>query len=281
MNWQNWFARNALNAIMWTSTFKGRRIKKTPASLGMQYEDITFLSRGSLILLRGWLCPSRSSHVIILAHGGLGNRQEIINLADKLVIKGYNVFLFDFRGHGKSEGSWNSQSFGKEFEDVLGAFDYLSKVRGFTPGNIGLWGFSLGATASLIAAAREEKIKAVIADSSYAEFETVLKRKSGHPKDWRLRYFAFFLKWCFEKSGIQHPNLIEMVSGTQAKLFFIHREKDEVIPSDEFRRLFVASGGNERGNEIWIIKGASHCQVFQPDLDEYTQMVVTFLEKHL
>ena len=103
----------------------------TPADFGLAFEDATFPSQVDGLRLRGWFMPAQpqeAARTAILLHGQHGNRGDaeigFLPLAAQLVRDGYNVFTFDLRGHGESEGS--HRSFGLlERRDLSGAIDYL------------------------------------------------------------------------------------------------------------------------------------------------------------
>ena len=123
----------------------------SPASVGLDYEDVAFTSRDDHVMLRGWHLPSKGNSIIIIVHGGFQNRVDdnvdTLQLADDLVKKGYNLLLFDLRGRGESEGKGLALS--NIERDIGGAVDYL-KARGYPIRRINIIGFCSGA-ASLAA----------------------------------------------------------------------------------------------------------------------------------
>ena len=130
----------------------------TPDSLGLDYEDAAFRSRGGSLELRGWLVWEGSPDSwVILVHGSGGNRAHnavnMLGLTRDLVRRGIGVFTFDLRAHGHSQGSRVSGGY-EERADLQGAIDYL-EARGVSRGRIGVLGFSLGAVISILAAAEE------------------------------------------------------------------------------------------------------------------------------
>ncbi len=92
---------------------KPKAITETPAALGLNYRDVTFLSRQDHVLLRGWFMPGvlpngqlTTERTIIMVHGLHDNREALdgglLNLSADLVHKGFAILVFDFRGHGQS-----------------------------------------------------------------------------------------------------------------------------------------------------------------------------------
>ena len=90
-----------------------------------------------------------------------------MELASRLVERGFNILMFDLRGHGSSGGEQVSGGYFEQW-DVLGTFDFLAR-KGVPPGLIGLVGFSMGASTAILAAAQEPAFGALVADSPYAK----------------------------------------------------------------------------------------------------------------
>lgn len=112
---------------------------------------------------------SGQGRAIIIAPGFYNSKQALLlqGLAEELAGKGYDVFLMDFRGHGKSSGlfHWTSSEY----------FDLLAVVKDVrqTHERIGVIGFSLGAATAIIAASKSADIRTVIAICPPAEFEKI------------------------------------------------------------------------------------------------------------
>ena len=107
-----------------------------PSNYGLVFEDVEFPSRRGDVMLSGWYLPVEDSagpHLIFV-HGLSSDRSgdNAVELAARMVEHGYNVLLFDLRGHGSSEGDKVSGGYFERW-DVLGAFDYLVR-RGAGPG---------------------------------------------------------------------------------------------------------------------------------------------------
>jgi len=124
---------------------------------------VSFQSKDRLNLIGVWNYPvNKSDRVIILAHGITVDKEEdgiFTNLAKKLADNGYNVFRFDFRGHGESEGKPIDMTINGEIVDLDAAVEYVKKA-GYK--NIGLLGASFGGGISVLYTAKNQnKIKAL------------------------------------------------------------------------------------------------------------------------
>jgi uncharacterized protein len=87
---------------------------------------------------------------VVLAHMFPSDRTVWTGFAETLAAEGFHVLNFDFRGYGQSGGS---RDLSLLWEDVLAAADEL-RARGAR--RVVVVGASMGGTAALVAAAREE-----------------------------------------------------------------------------------------------------------------------------
>src|ERR671918_1940473 len=118
-------------------------IEQTPRRVGLDFEDVFFATRDGL-RLNGWFVPHRQARsTLVWFHGNAGNishRVENIKLLhDKLQI---NIFIFDYRGYGRSEGRVSEEG---TYLDAEAALDFVRSQLGVEPRKIILFGRSLGA----------------------------------------------------------------------------------------------------------------------------------------
>lgn len=254
-------------------------ISKTPADLGFDFEEISFLAKDGK-KLSGWFLPARekSEITVLLFHGYQGNKQEMLSFAEFLHPK-YNLFLFDFRAHGESSGHFTSIGF-LEIRDVLGAIDYLKNQKKEESQKIGVLGFSLGAAVGIMAAKDSPEIKAIVADSSYASFDRMVfsvYRVTGFMKKPMTAFARFFGKFFF-KIDIAEVSPKEAVKKIKTPILLIHGELDKEISIEDPRMIFQAASGPK---EIWEAKGSSHGQAYFLEKEIYQEKVLTFFEKYL
>jgi len=122
----------------------------------------------------GYFFPGlRGAPTIILCHGYESSRGELLTLVSALQDHQYNVFVFDFAGHGASPGT---TTFGyKEADELRTAIDTLAARRDLDPIRFGVWGYNLGAYAALREAEHDTRIKALVLDSVYDKPEQMVK----------------------------------------------------------------------------------------------------------
>ncbi len=110
------------------------------------------------------LIEGKKLPAVIFAHGLYSGKNSPRNteIGQGLVEEGVAAFLIDFTGHGDSEGGIGDASLDQLVADIASALTFLESFRGVDQGRIGVCGSSLGGTAALMAAASDERIKALV-----------------------------------------------------------------------------------------------------------------------
>ena len=148
-----------------------RQLSQTPGDWGLAYEDV-FLTTPDGTRLHGWYLPHEGSQrALLFMHGNGGN---ISHRGDSLAIfhrLGFNIFIFDYRGYGRSEGVPGEQGL---YEDAATTWQYLVEQRGFASEDIVLFGRSLGATVAAKLAA-EVRPAGLIMESSFTSARDIAR----------------------------------------------------------------------------------------------------------
>jgi len=289
----------AIGAVAWRwSTELVKSPKPDPPSSPDEYDlpfiEITFPSRDGLAL-HGWFIPAAgvstlssededwgtgSRGTIVLGHGRFGSKDPDLEYVPWLHEAGYNCFLFDFRGHGRSEGDYTS--FGvHERKDLLGAIDLLEK-KGIS--RVGVLGFSLGAVVGIGTAAECEQIVALVADGAFVELRPTLARgaERRHLPGWLVRPLGPFILWLAGRRVgadlTESEPLLYVASLAPRALFVIHGAEDPYISVGDAQRLYDSAG---EPKELWIAPGAGHRRVDEVYPEEYQERVLAFFGRHL
>ena len=254
-----------------------------PSNYDLVFEDVEFPSRRGDVMLSGWYLPGEdSSPHLIFVHGigSVRSGDNAVELAARMVEHGYNVLLFDLRGHGSSGGDKVSGGYFERW-DVLGAFDYLVE-RGVDPGRtgqIGLIGFSMGAATSIMAAAEEPRIVAVVADSPYADATDLIAREAARKTPIPLWLMPIFIPTTkLMAKGIYGIDIGELapersVERLEYPILVIHGTEDQRIPLDHGERVVKAA---EAGSFLWRALGVDHVDAFLTYPDEYVDRVTEY-----
>jgi len=251
----------------------------SPTENDLAYEDVTFPSEHEDLTLHGWFIPAYGSdRVIIIVHGNGYHRNPpgsgFLDIAERLVENDFNVLMFDLHGFGESEGSTVSGGY-FEKDDLKGAVAYVSG-RGFR--KIGVLGFSMGAVASLMAAAEDSRIDAVVSDSAYADLNDIIEpefAKRTKAPGFFLHPILFMIKLMFGVDFTAVRPVDSVAKIAPRPIFFIHGEKDDVIPVEHTERLFEAS--DNPANELWIVAGG-HTSAYHDHPEQFLGMVISFFD---
>jgi fermentation-respiration switch protein FrsA (DUF1100 family) len=277
----------ALSAYVgWNLTHPARKaLDSLPADYGLSFTEVRFPSRTDSISLSGWFLPAGgkvNGRTLIFAHGYAGNRLETglpaLALARSLVQAGYNVLMFDFRNSGQSDGKLTSVG---QFEvnDLLGAVDWTAANH---PGRIGVIGFSMGATTSILAAAHNPAIAAVVADSPFANLKQYLQENL--PVWSNLPSFPFtplIMNILPPLTGIDVGSVDAYKAVDQVyprPILFVHSGADPSIPVANSERLY---GLHPDKFSLWKSGANTHVGSYKFAPQEYTNRVLDFFEKNL
>jgi dienelactone hydrolase len=101
--------------------------------------------------------------VVVFAHGWGSGKDSPRNVAvaEALRDRGFAAFLFDFTGHGESEGKPDDSTQAQQVDDLAAALDTLEKIDDVDARRLGVVGASSGAAVAVLAAARDARIRAL------------------------------------------------------------------------------------------------------------------------
>jgi uncharacterized protein len=247
-------------------------------------EEVTFSSAEDGVPISGWFFASRRPHpaaAILLCHGVWTGRRECLPLALRFHQAGYNVLCFDFRAHGLSGGRFTSVGLHETF-DVIGAVEHLAQRPEVDAERIGVIGFSMGAAATIQAAARCPRIAAVVADSAYASFLDAA-RHSFHQVT-RLPHSPLapiamrWAKWIVHVDASQMRPIDVIGRLAPRPILITHGGDDEIVPIQHAYTLFKAA---DEPKELWIVPGARHVEARDMVPEEYFERLEAFLAQAL
>ncbi len=274
-------------------------IYATPASLGLQYKDVTFPSRYDNLQIKGWFIPGilpngqlTSQRTILIVHGIDNNRADpgagLLNLSSDLAHQGFAILAFDLRGNGESPTA--ARSFGLyEQRDVLGAVDFLHSgplpypQLGRTHA-IAAWGDSLGGATVILAAANEPAIKAIVSDSSFADILPRLERDipaQGHVPAMFTPggLIAAQMLYGVDYYNIRPASVIASIA--PRPILLIHGANDNkdhttTPPADMYVLAASALSAPNANVQTWMVPGATHVQAYHVEGQVYVDRIVAF-----
>nr|WP_320049724.1 alpha/beta fold hydrolase [uncultured Desulfuromonas sp.] len=223
--------------------------------------------------------PGRNGATIILCHGYKMDCSEMIPIAAMLERYGYGVLLPDLRSHGSSSGELISFGF-HEWHDIEAAVEFI--VRQHPGENLGLFGNSMGGALALCYAARDPRIKAVIAQSPFASIAHTInlsvKRFTGLPPYPFATLINFFAQrqLKFNSAAVAPLHCIGDIS--PRAIFLMMGGQDQVVPAQGIFALEQAAG---KPLELWFDEHLDHVAFYHQHPMEFEQRVTTFFERYL
>lgn len=215
----------------------------TPADLGLPYEEVRFPAADG-VRLHGWYVPGEPGKPLILfCHGNAGNishRVENLYLFRREL--GVSVFIFDYRGYGRSEGTASEEG---TYADARGALEWLEK-RGWKPERTIYFGRSLGAGVA-VQMGLEKAPAALVLETP---FPSVAAMGRHH-----YPFLYLLLGWTVRA---RYDNL-EKIARIRAPLLIFQGDRDLIVPEKMARRLFERANGPKT---FHVIPGAGHNDTF-------------------
>jgi hypothetical protein len=252
-----------------------------PRDAGLPQEDVSVQTFDGLAL-SCWFVPhhDRAKGTIVFLHGVGDCKVGGVPFARFLHQNGFNVFLYDSRQHGESEGNYCTYGFYEKY-DLSAVLSTVESRSDIPVGRIGVFGSSMGAAVAIQGAALDRRISAVVAEGSFASLKTIFvdyqKRIIKLP--WHfLRNVALVQSQRMANFKARLVAPIEDIRRVHVPILIVHGIKDSFIKSDYSRQLFDAA--NEP-KELYLVEGADHNDVLEVGGSAYEQKVCDFFERHL
>lgn len=247
--------------------------------LDLKLQRISFMSRTGVRIV-GRFFAGRSRATIILTHGYGQNENQMLPWAAFLHHAGFSVLTYDLRGHG---GSGGAVTFGAlEQYDLISAVDYLLTRRDVDGRRIGALGVSLGGAITILAAARDRRIKAIVDDCGYSDLRAIVDSSAQHfvglPAFVVSPFTIPIAEW---RAGVSIDAVRPMSSIGRISprpVFIIHGFADKIISPANSLRNYDAAG---RPKQLWFVPGAGHSDSRLVAGAEYARRVVAFFRRYL
>ena len=246
---------------------------------GIAFEDVTIPSFDGTRLYGWWMSANRRAPTAVVLHGVKKNRTDVLRAALILRRAGFNVLVFDGRGHGNSEGRYVTYGF-YERRDVESAIEWLVKQKKIDRGRIGLVGESMGAAIALQVAAHNPWLRAVWADSPFASLRRVtdefVRRVTGlpgavlNPVLWTTIQVANYRG----KFDVRSVDPLALAARIKCPVHLVHGTDDQVVAIAHSKAIYEALGGEK---EIWFVEGARHARSIRHARLEYSSRLTRFL----
>ncbi|HEY7518180.1 MAG TPA: alpha/beta hydrolase [Methylomirabilota bacterium] len=200
--------------------YPSRALAADPSSVGLRFRDVTFEAADG-VKLHGWLIAGRTPTTLLYAHGNGGNIGDRVGIARLLVDQlGVGVFMYDYRGYGRSEGAPSEAGL---VSDAVGARTALVR-EGVSPEHVVYFGRSLG-SAVTVDLALAHPPRGVVLESPFTSVRAMANGVLPGAG------YLFGTRW----------DSLAKIGRLRAPLLVIHGEADEVVPFAQGRALFDAA----------------------------------------
>ncbi len=243
-----------------------RILNYTPKDISLPYEDVwlsILTANGQKERLHGWWLPAtrKSDRVLLYLHGNGENISANLNHAYRLQKLGFSVFLIDYRGYGRSEGSFPTEA--QVYKDAQAAWDDLVNRRKIKPQDIFIYGHSLGGAIALDLAVRQPQAAGLIVESSFTSMRDMVSQREIY----HLFPADLLLTQRFDSLG--------KLKLLRIPLLLIHGTKDGAIPARMSQRLFEAATVPKK---LLLVPAAGHNNTASVAGEKYLQTVIDFIQ---
>lgn len=251
----------------------------TPGEAGLKHEEIIVRTPDG-IRLHCWFVRSRgpAAATVVYLHGVADCKIDGIPLARFLSDNGYHVFLYDSRRHGESDGSFCTYGY-YEKNDVVSVIDYVRSRPDLAASTVALFGTSMGAAVAIQAAAIDPRIRAVVAENSFATLRSIFddyqRRMIKLPFHY-LRNLVIKRSELIARFRANDVSPLDAVRNLSIPLLVIAGERDALINAEYSRRIFAAAG---EPKEFYPIPGASHSDTWAVGGTRYETTILGFLRR--
>ncbi len=206
-------------------------LKQTPADRNLAYQEVSVpvKKEGTTEKLSGWWLPAQGKTIgtILYLHGRGGNIGSNIEPAYHFTQRGFAVLLLDYRGYGKSQGSFPFEQ--QIYADSDAAWTYLTQTRKIAPRQIAIYGHALGGAVAIELARKHQDLGSLVVQSSFTSMSAMAERAWWS----KLVPTSLLLNQKFDS--------IAKVRSLKSPVLYIHGTADRLIPAEMSRALYTAT----------------------------------------
>jgi len=240
--------------MLYLANVPARELTATPADINLEYEDVS-IETADGVRLHGWFIPGSSDHVLLFFHGNAGNVSHRLESIRQFLNLGLSVFIIDYRGYGQSGGKTTEKGI---YRDADAAWRHLTEERGVAPGDIVIFGRSMGASAAAKLAAKQQPL-ALIVESSFTSIPDIAQEI----------YPWLPARWL---SHLRHATR-DYVQDVRVPVLIVHSRDDEIVPFHHGEAIFDAAG---EPRTLLVLRGG-HNDAYVRDEANYIKGLRAFL----
>lgn len=246
-----------------------RVLYDTPASVGLKFENAVFTSSdgtrltGWFIPATGYRNPKNAKGTVVHFHGNAQNMSAHWQFVAWLPQRGFNLFVFDYRGYGASQGSPEPKGV---FEDSNSALNYVRSRQDVDPERLVVLGQSLGGTNAIavVGSGNRSGVKAIAIEATFYSYSSIASDK--------IPGAGAFVDDTYSAEGY-------VANLTPIPLLLLHGTSDPVIPYAHSLKLFDKA---HEPKTIITVKGGGHIEALTSRFGiKYQEALLDFFETSL
>jgi len=227
----------------------------------------------------GWFFPGlRGAPTVVVSHGYTSQRADVLTLVTALQEHEYNVFLFDYLGHGTTLGVTTLGY--RETGELRAAIQALSTRDDVDPKHFGLWGVDMGGYVSLEVASADSRISAFVVDNAYDDPKDLVQIEVKRSGLTALPFVSRFCDFGFEmvEYPFRHEPPVSIHLGTTRGVpkLFIESEDRPALAADT-GRIYVKAPDPK----LLVHDRLSYRDMPDDDRKAYENQVVNFFLQYM
>lgn len=237
----------------------------TPASWGFKYENVAFKSDDGTPL-HGWFIPAKGTKAkgtVVFSHGNAGSVGHHLGFVAWLAEAGYNVFMFDYRGFGKSGGTVERRGM---VNDVKAAFSYACRRSDVDSRRLISYGHSLGGAKSVTALGETpvKGLRAIVIDGAFASYQAMARVIGGQ------------LGESLVTDELAPKDFVKKLS--PVPLLVVHGTRDEIVPVSQGRQLYETAA---QPKTLFEVKAGRHGDSLARDNGAFRKRMLAWLAREM
>jgi fermentation-respiration switch protein FrsA (DUF1100 family) len=230
------------------------------------------------VVLEGWYAPGTNGAGIIALGGAFGGRNTLRQEVEWFHAAGYSILVYDTRSCANPP---QVTSLGySEIADLRAGVDFLLQQPQVEDGRIGVFGFSAGAATAIMGAARDERLRAVVAVGNYAHLSDnigIFERTQAIGME---RWLRFWMEWFFERNTQVDPDTVNPIDDlpkiSPRPVLLIHGSLE--LPYTRGQEQYNAA---KAPKDWWLIPGTDHGDYIQTVGALYGERIIAFFDRYL
>jgi fermentation-respiration switch protein FrsA (DUF1100 family) len=234
-------------------------LESVPVDLELPAEEVHFKTKDNVVL-NGWFFPAPleepNEFSILYFHGGFGNISHRLPVIEFLHKLGLKIFIFDYRGYGKSDGKPSEEGL---YLDGQAAYDLMIN-QNINPSKIIFYGESIGAAVAIDLAQRE-KCAGIITLGAFTNVKQMAQA-----------FFRFIPSVLF-RSNYDNISKIDKI---RSPILIVHGTADKIVPYEQAGILFKKANDTKY---FYKVEGAGNSDLFDLGKTPLKKAIHLFIEK--